>query len=103
VEEHINANVRRNSAFTIHTIGFGNDHDSKLMKNIAKARGGKFIFIEKEEELNKAMANLLGGAFSAIAKKAVIRVECVANGILREAKISKAYGDFKRHGESGAY
>lgn len=65
------------------------------MKEIAKARGGKFIFIEKEAELNKAMANLLGGAFSAISHKALIKVECITNGAL-QPKIEKAYGDFKK-------
>ena len=34
------------SFFTLHTFGFGKDHDPKLMKTIADLRDGSFYFIE---------------------------------------------------------
>jgi hypothetical protein len=50
------------------------------------------------------MANLLGGAFSAIAHKAIIRVECIGNGLLKNAFIGKSFGDFKViNGETDIY
>lgn len=41
------------------------------------------------------MGNLLGGAFSTISHKALIRVECAGSGAIREARIAKAFGDYK--------
>ena len=32
--------------YTIHTFGFGKDHDSKLMTDIARLKNGNFYYIE---------------------------------------------------------
>lgn len=34
-------------SFTIHSFGFGSDHDPVLMNEIAKIKDGSFYFVEK--------------------------------------------------------
>lgn len=49
ITQSLNANISllKKSAFSVHTFGYGSDHDPKLMKNIANLRDGNFFFIEK--------------------------------------------------------
>ena len=34
-------------AFTLHTLGYGRDHDPDLMWELAKVKGGSFLYVEK--------------------------------------------------------
>lgn len=83
----------KKSAFSVHTFGYGSDHDPKLMKNIADVRDGNFFFIEKYETLDEAVANCMGGLFSVIAEEINITVKSELKGNFADIKISKAFGD----------
>jgi Mg-chelatase subunit ChlD len=43
--------ISPNDNFTVHTFGYGSDHDPKMMSAICKMRGGKFYYIEKLERV----------------------------------------------------
>ena len=83
----------KKSAFSVHTFGYGSDHDPKLMKNIADLRDGNFFFIEKYETLDEAVANCMGGLFSVIAEEINIVIKSELKGIFADVKITKAFGD----------
>ena len=34
-------------AFTLHTFGYGNDHDADTLKELAKVKGGSFVFVNE--------------------------------------------------------
>ena len=53
--------------FTINSFGFGNDHDSALMTEIAALRDGNFYFIEKLDLVDECFVDALGGLFSVVA------------------------------------
>jgi hypothetical protein len=46
--------------FTIHSFGFGKDHDPKLMNEISKLRDGNFYFIEKLDLVDECFVDALG-------------------------------------------
>lgn len=50
--------------YTVHTFGFGRDHDPELMSNISKAKDGSFFFIDKLEQVDEAFVSALGGLLS---------------------------------------
>ena len=79
--------------FTIHSLGYGNDHDPKIMKKAAKLQGGKFRFVEKDEDLDDVVAKLLGGLFSTIARKITVKVRIDPQCPLSNARISRIYGE----------
>ena len=54
--------------FTIHTFGFGNDHDPNLMTDICNLRDGNFYFIEDLDKLTENFVDALGGLFSIVAE-----------------------------------
>lgn len=89
LEEHFGT---KRPPFTTYSLGYGSDHDPKIMKAAAKAQGGKFRFVEKDEDLDSIVAKLLGGLFSAIASKIIIKVRAVSEGALTGTRILKVYG-----------
>ena len=79
--------------FTIHSFGFGKDHDEDLMNKISQLKDGSFYYIKELNTLDEAFCNALGAIISSVAKEAVITVKCVSKGIASGIKISKVYGD----------
>lgn len=53
--------------FTIHSFGFGADHDPELMVEIAKLNDGNFYYIEKLNKVDEMFMDALGGLFSVAA------------------------------------
>jgi len=52
--------------YTIHTFGFGNDHDSKLMTSLSDLKDGKFYFVEKLDTVDECFVDCLGGLISVV-------------------------------------
>ena len=40
-------------SFTVHSFGFGRDHDADLMRDIAKTRGGNFYFVDDLQTIDE--------------------------------------------------
>ncbi|XP_020182491.2 uncharacterized protein [Aegilops tauschii subsp. strangulata] len=66
---------------SIHTFGFGNDHDATAMHVIAEATGGTFSFVENEAVIQDAFAQCIGGLLSVVVQEARIAVACVHPGV----------------------
>ncbi|XP_044378411.1 uncharacterized protein [Triticum aestivum] len=66
---------------SIHTFGFGNDHDATAMHVIAEATGGTFSFVENEAMIQDAFAQCIGGLLSVVVQEARIAVACVHPGV----------------------
>jgi hypothetical protein len=55
-------------AFSIHSFGFGSDHDSELMSSISSLRDGSFYYVEKLNTVDECFIDALGGLFSVVAE-----------------------------------
>jgi hypothetical protein len=60
--------------FTIHSFGFGSDHDPKLMSEIATLRDGNFYFIQDLTKLDECFIDALGALFSVVAQDILITI-----------------------------
>ena len=49
-----------NYTFTLHTFGYGNDHDPNLLLELAKAKGGGFFFIKQLSDVQDAYLYIFG-------------------------------------------
>ena len=45
--DYLKTTNKEDYAFTLHTFGYGNDHDADTMKELAKIKGGSFIFVNE--------------------------------------------------------
>lgn len=98
-KEHLQDQLgdRDRYSFTIHTLGYGRDHDAKLMKSLAEMKSGKFMYIEQKEQLDRAIANLLGGMYASIAHRVTVRIKSNGHGPLEGAKIIKSFNSSVRY------
>lgn len=65
---------RIQSNFTIHTFGYGRDHDPLLMAKVSEFKNGKFYFVENLEDISLCFFDCLGGLLSTIGENVQIEI-----------------------------
>ena len=53
-----------NLGFILHTFGYGNDHDPKIMNTLATIRDGSFYFVQEYKKVAEYFINVLGACVS---------------------------------------
>ncbi|EAZ05447.1 hypothetical protein OsI_27661 [Oryza sativa Indica Group] len=66
---------------SVHTFGFGTDHDAAAMHAIAEETGGTFSFIENQAVVQDAFAQCIGGLLSVTVQEARIAITCPHPGV----------------------
>lgn len=61
--------------YTIHSFGFGSDHDPKLMNSISQLKDGNFYYVEKLDQVDEMFTDALGGLFSVVGQNLSINVK----------------------------
>ena len=77
-----------NLSFTLHTFGYGDDYDPKIMSRLANLRDGSFYMIEQLDKVQDYFINALGGCMSVIFGEILLKVKPLKNGV----KIKKIFG-----------
>ena len=77
-----------NLSFTLHTFGYGEDYDTKIMSRLANLRDGSFYTIEQLDKVQDYFINALGGCMSVIYNEAKLKIKTLKNDI----KIKKVFG-----------
>lgn len=67
--------------YSIHSFGFGGDHDEELMRSICEMKDGAFYFIKELATLDEAFCNALGGIISLAANQMTIKINNIAQGL----------------------
>ncbi len=75
-------------SFTLHTFGYGDDHDAKIMNKLANLRDGSFFYVKEYSKVAEYFVSVLGGCISVISKKLDLKLQVLNN----YCKIIKAYG-----------
>lgn len=81
LKEPVNENL---GSFSLHSFGFGADHDENLMTKICSIKDGNFYFINQLSSLDEAFCNALGGIITQTASDINITVESIAAGPVDE-------------------
>jgi len=71
---------------SIHTFGFGADHDASVMSTIAECCGGTFTYVENNSIIGPAFATVLGGLMSIVAQKIVINLSALENSTISKIR-----------------
>ena len=76
-------------SFTLHTFGYGDDHDAKTMNKLANLRDGSFFYVQEYSKIAEYFVSVLGACISTISKKVDLKLQVLSN----DCKIIKVYGD----------
>jgi hypothetical protein len=63
-----------NLFFTVHTFGYGSDHDPKIMTKLANIRDGSFYYVSEFNKVQSYFINVLGGCMSVISNYVKVNV-----------------------------
>lgn len=77
--------------YTIHTFGYGSDHDSNLLTSISDNKCGGFYYIEKLDSIAEAFANCLGEIISMVADNIQVSLQTQACDV--EFSMSKVFSE----------
>ena len=77
-----------NLSFTLHTFGYGEDYDPKIMSRLANLRDGSFYMIEQLDKVQDYFINALGGCMSVIFNELKLKIKTLKNNV----KIKKVFG-----------
>jgi hypothetical protein len=94
-------NTRQVGVYTLHSFGFGQDHDSNFLSEVATRKEGNFYYILKLDTVDEAFVNALGALFSVVAEKVRVLVQETAKGPFAGVKIAKTYGPMWKKTERG--
>lgn len=82
------------AGYSIHTFGYGTDHDSSLLNSMAEEKNGGFYYVEKDEFITEAFSNCLGELISVIADNVQISLQTLQTDVnLALTKIYSETGD----------
>lgn len=65
----------KNLSFTLHTFGYGQDHDPLIMNKLAHIRDGSFYFVDELSKVKPYFVNVLGGCMSVISNQIKVTVK----------------------------
>jgi uncharacterized protein YegL len=61
---------------SLHCLGYGTDHDSDFLRQIASATpGGTYYFVENDSNVGSAFGDALAGILSVVAQNAVVNIQ----------------------------
>jgi uncharacterized protein YegL len=82
--------------YTIHTFGYGSDHDPIVMRAIAQEKDGNFYYIQDLTKVDEYFVLSLSGLLSIIAEKVEIRLSLVPEHTVqfgsKSLEVAKLYG-----------
>lgn len=78
--------------YTLHSFGFGADHDEDLMTKLSQLKDGTFYFVKDPSLLDEAFSNALGGIISVVASELTLYIGRIGMGRLNGVHIPKTYG-----------
>lgn len=80
-----------NGSYSVHTFGYGSDHDAKVMQEISKENNGNFYYVEDPKDIPNAFSNCFGELVSVVADK--IEVALTTQPCFLPFHLSKIYSE----------
>eukprot|EP00358_Blepharisma_japonicum_P003448 CAMPEP_0202946756 /NCGR_PEP_ID=MMETSP1395-20130829/10189_1 /ASSEMBLY_ACC=CAM_ASM_000871 /TAXON_ID=5961 /ORGANISM="Blepharisma japonicum, Strain Stock R1072" /LENGTH=490 /DNA_ID=CAMNT_0049647547 /DNA_START=57 /DNA_END=1529 /DNA_ORIENTATION=+ len=79
------------SGYSIHTFGYGADHDPNLLNSMAEEKNGGFYFVERDELIGEAFSSCLGELISVVADNVQISLQTLQTDI--RFALTKVYSE----------
>lgn len=93
-----------NTPITIHTFGYGSDHNAKLLRDITQStHGGSYYFVEKDSDVASAFGDALGGILSVVAQNATVTIIIPPEAAMLGVRILDVHHQHKSKQPDGSY
>lgn len=86
--------ARTKTEYTLHSFGYGDDHDAKLMQGMAERKGGNYYFVNDISRVDECFVDCLGMVTTTLATKAKLKLTLLPTPYYPEIRILKTYGSY---------
>jgi len=77
---------------SLHTFGYGEDHDPEALRKIAQSRRGNFYYVKDLARVDEAFVDCLALLTSAIGTAATLSVKLLPSPVFKELSFQTCYG-----------
>uniref|UniRef100_A0A7S3P4B9 VWFA domain-containing protein n=1 Tax=Amphora coffeiformis TaxID=265554 RepID=A0A7S3P4B9_9STRA len=96
--------ARSQIPITLHTFGYGVDHNETLLQEMSNAtEGGSYYFVEDDKSVSTAFGDAIGGIVSVVAQNTVLHLHVPPAAAALGVKICKVHHDQVIARENGSY
>lgn len=100
----ITSGLPKTSPVSLSCFGYGKDHDSDFLRQIANATpGGTYYFVENDSNVGSAFGDALGGVLSVVAQNAVVTIQVPPEAAALGVEIVNVHHPQKLKRENGSY
>ena len=85
---------RTGTEYSLHTFGYGDDHDAKLMQSMAERKGGNYYFVQDIKKVDECFLDCLGMVTTMLATNGKVNISLVPTAIYPEIRIVNTYGAY---------
>ena len=94
----------KGSSITIHTFGYGSDHDSEMLQSISQATpGGTYYFVQDDRNVFTGFGDAMGGVLSVVAQNVLLQISVPKESEERGVEIVKVYHENNLNMPDGSY
>jgi Mg-chelatase subunit ChlD len=87
------ASMIRDTGITLHTFGYGSDHDSGLLRALSTAGSGSYYFVEGVNAIRGAFGDCLGGILSVVAQNLQLIIEAENGAVITKVHHKSAHAE----------
>lgn len=81
-----------NSAVSLFSFGFGNDHDANMLRALSENGNGLYYYLENNDAIPETFSDCLGGLLSVLAQNIKFNIQTIGKGV----KIKKINSSYKK-------
>lgn len=85
---------RSGTDYTLHTFGYGDDHDAKLMQSMSEHKHGNYYFVNDITIVDECFVDCLGMVTTALASKGTLTLKLQPTAFYPEIRIVRTYGPY---------
>lgn len=82
----------KNEDFTVHTFGYGNNHDDDLMNKIAKKWNGNFYYVKDLDTIFDVFVDCMGGLLSVVGEGGEISLKLKTSKLFPKIRFQRTFG-----------
>ena len=86
--------ARTNAEYTLHTFGYGDDHDAKLMQSMAERKAGNYYFVNDIKRVDECFFDCLGMVTTSLATKGRLTLKLLPTSFYPEIRVVRTFGSY---------